>query len=281
MAVAVLEPEMVEVEFDRPWSEEVLPLNALRIDRAYQRDVKTTLVNTIGAAFDLALAGYIVVSRRANDRLYIIDGQQRCAGARKAGETEILARVFDGLDIRTEAQYYDKLNDTQPQNTHERFKAAYAGGDPSVLCIYNIVHSFGASILGVDGKGDDCIASIAALRWVFKQGHEWGLTRTLTTIQLAFGEVSRTTTPSGLLKAIFYVIDRHDDIDDQRLARRIKETGLIVLKQRAIAFTSSGADATGYYMALLDAYNHRLGERKKLNPVFRRVVDEENEGVAQ
>lgn len=275
MGVAeTLESETVDVEFDRPWSEEVLPLNALRIDRSYQRDVKTTLVNTIGAAYDLALAGYIVVSRRANGRLFIIDGQQRSAGARKAGEHEVLARVFDGLDLQTEAQYYDKLNDTQPQTTHERFKAAYAAGDPSVIAIYNIVHSFGASIMGVDGKGDDTIASIAALRWVFKMGHEWGLTRTLTTVQMAFGDVSRTTTPSGFLKAVFYVIDRHDDIDDQRLSRRIKETGIIALKQRAIAFTSNGADATGYYMALLDAYNHRLSERKKLNPVFRRVVEE-------
>lgn len=273
-AATVLDLETVEVEFDRPWSEEVLPLNALRIDRTYQRDVKTTLVNTIGAAWDLALAGYIVVSRRTSGRLYVIDGQQRTAGARKAGETEVLARVFDGLDIRTEAQYYDKLNDTQPQNTHERFKAAYAAGDPTVAAIYKIVHSFGASIMGVDGKGDDSIAAIAALTSVFKQGHEWGLTRTLNTIQMAFGEVSRTTTPSGFIKAVFYVIDRHEDIDDQRLARRINETGTTVLKQRAIAFTARSADATGYYMALLEAYNHRLSERKKLNPIFRRAAQE-------
>lgn len=282
MGAATAEAEMVEVEvdFDRPWSEEVLPLIALRIDRKYQRDVKNTLVNTIGAAFDLALAGYIVVSRRKSGALYVIDGQQRMMGARKAGETEILARVFDGLDLKTEAQYYDKLNDTQPQNTHERFKAAYVAGDPDVHAIYNIVHSFGAAIYGIDGKGDDTIAAIAALRSVFKQGNEWGLTSTLATIRLAFDEVSRTTTPSGFLKAIFYFIDRHDGIDQQRLAKRISETGIIVLKQRAIAFTTNAADATGYYIALVEAYNHRLSEQKKLNPVFKRTVQEEDPETA-
>lgn len=267
------ETEIIEIEFFRPWSEEVLPLIALRIDRTYQRDTKS-IVNTIAAAYDMALAGYIVVSRRNDGGLWIIDGQQRAAGARKAGETEMLARVFEGLDVQTEAQYHDTLNNTQPQTTHERFKAAYVAGDPAVLSIYNIVHSFGASIYGVDGKGDDTLASIAALRWVFKQGHEWGLTKTLNTIRQAFDEVSRTTTSGGFLKAVFLVVDRHEGIDDARLAKRIRETGILALKQRAIAFTSNAADATGYYLALLDAYNHRLGEQKKLNPVFRRRVDE-------
>jgi len=266
-----------DLDFDRPWSEEVLPLSALRIDRKYQRDTKTTLVNTIGAAFDIALAGFIVVNRRNSGHYYIIDGQQRVAGARKAGEEEILARVFQGLDTKTEAQYYDKLNDTQPQLPHERFKAAFAAGDPLAHHIYEIVHSFGASVYGVDGKGDDAITAIAALRWVFNQGGDVGLSRTLAIIRRAFDEVSRSTTPAAFLKSVYYAVDRHEEIDDGRLARRIQETGLLVLKQRAMAFAARSADATGFYLALLDSYNHRLSEPKRLNPVFRRVMREEAE----
>lgn len=265
-----------DIEFNRPWSEEVLPLDALRIDRHYQRDTKTTLVNTIGAAFDIALAGFIVVNRRKSGHLFVIDGQQRMAGARKAGEVEILARVFEGLDTKTEAQYYDKLNDTQPQTPHERFKAAYAAGDPQVHSIYSIVHSFGATIYGVDGKGDDAIAAVAALRWLFNQGGDIGLSRTLSIIRRAFDEVSRTTTPAAFLKSVYFVVDRHEEIDDGRLARRIQDTGMIALKQRAMAFASRSADATGFYVALIDAYNHKLTERKRLNPVFRRAMREDD-----
>ncbi len=264
-----------EVEFDRPWVEEVLPLHDLRIDRRYQRDLQTAEINKIAAAYDLALAGYIVVSRRLNGYLYVIDGQQRVAGARNAGEEEILARVFDDLDIRTEAQYFDLLNNTQPQTAHGRFKAAYAAGDPDVHNIYNIVHSFGASIYDLDGKGAEAIQAVAALRWIFGQGHVHGLTNTLAIIRRAFDEVSRTTTQTGFLKAVYYALDRHDAIDQARLAKRIQDTGMIGLKQRAIAFTARSADATGYYWALLDAYNHKLGEQKRLNPVFKRNVANE------
>src|SRR5262245_1359978 len=160
--------------FSRPWSEEVLPLHALRIDRRYQRDIKTTLVNAIGAAYDIVLCGFIVVSRRKNGHLYVIDGQQRVAGALKAGEEEMLARVFEGLDMKTEAQYYDKLNDTKPQAPHERFKAAYAAGDPSAHRIYAIVHSYGASIYGIDGKAEATLTGVASLRWIYSQGGETG-----------------------------------------------------------------------------------------------------------
>lgn len=265
---------VLDIDFDRPWSEEVLSLDALRIDRHYQRDVKTTLVNTIGAAFDLALAGFIVVNRRNSGHLYIIDGQQRAAGARKAGETEVLARVFDGLDTKTEAQYYDKLNDTQPQLPHERFKAAYAAGDPQAHQIYSIVHSFGATIYGVDGKGEEALKAIAALRWIFSQGGELGLSRTLSIIRRAFDEISRTTTQAAFLKAVFYALDRHDDIDEGRLARRIQETGILALTQHAMAVATHSANAIGFYVALLDTYNHRLSERRRLNPVFRRPMRE-------
>lgn len=276
MAETALLDADTNVEFDRPWSEEVLPLDALRIDRRYQRDPKTTLINMIAAAFDIALAGFIVVNRRNSGHLYVIDGQQRMSGARKAGETEVLARVFDGLDTKTEAQYYDKLNDTKPQLPYERFKAAYAAGDPQVHRIYAVVHSFGATIYGVDGKGDDAIAAVAALRWLYEQGDEVGLSRTLAVIRRAFDEVSRSTTPAAFLKSVYYALDRHDEIDEGRLARRIQETGMIGLKQRAMAFTASSVNANGFYVALIESYNHKLSERKRLNPVFRRAAREDD-----
>lgn len=274
---ATLDVDM-DIEFERPWSEEVLPLDALRIDRHYQRDPKTTLINTIAAAFDIALAGFIVVNRRNSGHLYVIDGQQRVQGARKAGEQEVLARVFEGLDRKTEAQYYDKLNDTEPQLPHERFKAAFAAGDPQTHHIHQIVHSFGATIYGVDGKNEDSIKAIAGLQWIFRQGDEVGLARTLSIIRRAFDEVSRTTTPVAFLKSVYFAVDRHEEIDEGRLAQRIQETGLVALKQRATAYAQQTPNATGYYMALLDTYNHRLNERKRLNPVFRRVMREGEAG---
>lgn len=270
-AATVLEDRQLGLEFDRPWSEEVVSVDSLRVDHTYQRDPKVSLINSIAAAYDLALAGYIVVNRRASGALYVIDGQQRYLGAKKAGEPEVLARVFNGLDRKTEAQYYDRLNDTKPQQVHERFKAALVAGDPATTRIYAIVHSFGSSVYGVDGTGDDAIAAVGTLRWIYDQGGELGLSRTLSVIRRAFDDLTRATTNMGFLKSVFYVVDRHERIDDGRLARRIQATGLIALKQRALGITARSADATGYYIAVLDTYNYKLPASKRETPVFRRA----------
>jgi hypothetical protein len=269
--MTIVEATSYEISFDRPWSEEVVDSDTLRIDRSYQRDVKTSLVNEIGQRFDLALAGFIVVSRRSDGTLYVIDGQQRVMGARKAGEKELLARVFAGLMIEEEAEMYDALNETKPLSAPEKFKGAHRAGRPDAVAIYNIVHSFGASIMGIDGYNMNSIAAISALRRVFSQGGEWGLTTTLSIIRRAFGEISRQTCPSSLVKSVYMTVSRHPGIDESRLARRLGETGLLALKQRAIAFATRNADASSYYVAILDAYNHKLREEKRLNPVFRRT----------
>lgn len=269
-AVAAVPPRHEEVCFDRPWTEEVVLVDQLRIDRTYQRDDKPDLVNRIGNGFDLTLARYIDVSRRKNDALYVIDGQQRTLGARKAGETEMLARVFEGLTLEEEAHLYDALNHTQPLNSHEKFKGAYGARRPDAIAIYNIVHSFDGSIMGIDGYSMQTIAAVSALQSVYQQGGDWGLTTTLSVIKEAFGEITRNTTPSGFLKAVHMAISRHsEEIDQPRLAKRISETGLLALKQRAVAFASRNADAGGYYIALLDAYNHKLTVRRRLTPIFR------------
>lgn len=269
-ALAAVPSHRDEVSFDRPWSEEVVAVDELRIDRTYQRGDKADLVNEIGRGYDLTLAGYIVVSRRKNGSLYVVDGQQRTLGARKGGESEVLARVFEGLTVEEEASLYDALNRTKPLNSHEKFKGRHAARNPQALDIYDIVHSLGGSIMGVDGYSMETIAAVSALEIVYGQGGKWGLTTTLSVIKSGLGELTRNTTPSGFLKAVHMAISRHsDELDQQRLAKRIAETGLLALKQKAVAYASRNADAGGYYIALLDAYNYKLAERRRISPIFR------------
>lgn len=72
-------------------------------------------------------------------------------------------------------------------------------------------------------------------------------------------------------------ISRHEDVDRQRLAKRIGATGILALRQRASAFTSRAPDASGFYIAILDSYNHKLRESHRLSPVFRSIQTEDEE----
>lgn len=73
---------------------EWIPLNMLSVDPAYQRstdnDSSRRLIASITAKFDWRLCMPLVVSRRADDKLVIIDGQHRWLAACKRDDIDSL-----------------------------------------------------------------------------------------------------------------------------------------------------------------------------------------------
>jgi ParB/Sulfiredoxin domain len=73
-----------------PPSIEWIHLDGLAIDRTYQRstdnEASCRLIIHISAKFDWRLCGPLVVSRRPDDDLVIIDGQHRWLAAKRRGD---------------------------------------------------------------------------------------------------------------------------------------------------------------------------------------------------
>jgi hypothetical protein len=141
----------------------------LNIDPYYQRDLSRELVEKIKRNWDAAGAGYIVVNRRQNGSLYIVNGQHRVAArmelAVEAGDEsggEIVSQVFNGLTQQQEAQLRLIGNTKRTDTSQERFRAQVAAGDrsPSRFRI-----SSGSSAPGSTRRRTRSTASTPCPRW--------------------------------------------------------------------------------------------------------------------
>src|SRR3989304_2375030 len=110
---------------------EVLTIDDLHVDHTYQRDLSADRVQSIAARWDIVAAGPIVVSRRANGDLYIVNGQHRAAAAKMAGETHVIAQVVNDLTAKKEATLRLKGNCRLGDKAMERFRAQLVSGDPA------------------------------------------------------------------------------------------------------------------------------------------------------
>lgn len=82
------------------------------ITDSYQRELDLRRVGRIVSDFDPAQVRDIVVSRRADGKLYVIDGQHTVEALKRIyGEDyKADARVIVGMDFKTEASLFTKLN---------------------------------------------------------------------------------------------------------------------------------------------------------------------------
>lgn len=76
-----------------PGEQRQLPVDQLLIDDAYQRGENTAEIRNISRDFNWAAFGSISVAEDPDGKLYVIDGQQRTAAARKRGIPDVPAMV--------------------------------------------------------------------------------------------------------------------------------------------------------------------------------------------
>jgi len=128
-----------------PPSIEWIKLDLLSVDSAYQRstenDASRRLIAGIAAKFDWRLCAPLVVSRRGDEALVIIDGQHRWMAARKRDDIPHLpCCIFRYESTQEEARMFILANRARkPMNRLDDFYAALAASDEDALEIQQIV----------------------------------------------------------------------------------------------------------------------------------------------
>lgn len=131
----------------------LLPVQ-LRIDEAYQRSLDTdasrTLVRSIAQHWNWDLCQPLVVSRRTDGALYVIDGQHRLEAARLRGDiAQLPAVVVQYADPADEAASFVHLNQQRrPLSKIDLFKAAIASGDSEAIAIVAALKAAGLQLAG-------------------------------------------------------------------------------------------------------------------------------------
>lgn len=124
----------------------------LNIDDAYQRSIDTgpsrSLIQKIAKAWDWRMCLPLVVSKREDGSLWVLDGQHRLAAARVRGDIPYLpccVSVYGG--IQAEAAMFVAMNRARRAiNRLDDFHAAIAGGDNDALIVAQMVESVGFTV---------------------------------------------------------------------------------------------------------------------------------------
>jgi hypothetical protein len=127
-------------------------LERLSVDSAYQRstdnDASRRLITSIAAKFDWRLCAPLVVSRRPDQTLVVIDGQHRTLAAKRRGDIpQLPCCVFSYEGPEEEARMFIAANRARkPMNRLDDFHAALAAADEDAMEIQQLVADAGLQI---------------------------------------------------------------------------------------------------------------------------------------
>lgn len=238
---------------------------SLKIDSSYQRKLSQRLVERIASNWDPFTADPLTISRRKNGKLFIVNGQHEAAAARLKGETEMLAFIWDGLSVAEEADLRLKKNNGKADTALEVFHAECAKKDPAALAIVAMLAKYGTRINESNNKhtGINCVGTIKALY----AEDEVLLDRTLNVLTEAYGEVKGEAAQVAVLRATFWFFKVHRGVYTwSRVVQKFYEEGTEGLMRRAKSHQSvnRGAVWINYYRAIVETYNARLSEPRRL-----------------
>lgn len=245
---------------------QAVELSKLKIDPIYQRDLIADFVEKMADNWDIVTAGTIVVSRRPNGDLYIIDGQHRAAAAMRAGETHILAQVLDEPSAEAEARLRLKGNNKKGDRIYEVFRARIAARDPKALAIKRVLAELETEINYVPTL-DHGINAVQTIERLYDLDQGVTLIRILSMLKHLFGPITPSVASSDMMKGLTWFLSRHDpEIDMERFERVFKMQGPAAISRSARAHQASmgGALWVNTYRALVTMYNDGLTDARKL-----------------
>jgi hypothetical protein len=136
---------------------------SLQIDHSYQRKPIDDKVLSIARVYDSRLAGAILVARRCDGRMFIIDGGHRHAAAMRRSSIEFMdCIVIESTGAEMEAELFVKCNTMRkPVTAVEKFNAKCMYGDPVATQAAMLIGSSGRKIEKHAGAMSlSCVAKI-------------------------------------------------------------------------------------------------------------------------
>jgi hypothetical protein len=262
---------------DWPFTVELIPVQYLIVDHAYQRPVPWDFVRKLAATYDESLVGTIDVARRAPSRFAILDGQLRYEATKLVGKNTVWASVYAGLDLQSEARFFlHKNKDRKAIHPYYTFRARVASGDPDAVETERIVNECGyhisLSAVKADSPTETVIQAVAAVEEGYKRKRPDGTPALVPALQ-----TMRATTrgrPQGnsalLIRGLSMVFESADNgvVDPKMMQEVMLELGpeLILGRARDLSRSSGGNMAYSVAKVITAAYNRRTprGENLRL-----------------
>jgi uncharacterized ParB-like nuclease family protein len=158
-------------------------LEAIVVDRAYQRPLDKQRVAKIIALFDARAVNQPHVNLRPNNQYYLMDGQHTVDAFRKMGLKTIECKVYDNLTLQEEAYLFGVLNNPETkkaQTSVQMTKSKEVAGDVDVLSMKSKVESVGYAFRKHDDRMDTrplavCMATLSKAQQLGQKSFDKGL----------------------------------------------------------------------------------------------------------
>lgn len=165
-----------------------VPLDKVRVDPTYQRDLATKRVTTMAHRWDQDLFGVPVVNLRSDGYYYLIDGQHRFESLRlmKNPPSSIFCQVFVNLTIEQEAALFQQLDTARRGLTAGAdFKARLVAGDRAAQEIVEAARANGLTA-SYSSSGPRNLRAFTTLLAIHRRVGKHGLNRIFKVISQAW-----------------------------------------------------------------------------------------------
>jgi hypothetical protein len=248
-----------------------LPVSKL-VSFEYNRPVREPHWKKIAKHFNPSECDALVVNRRTDGTLALIDGQHRKMALLSVFGSDATwpCRVVRNLSFQQEAEMFRALNEQRkPVTPVERFHAALLAQDDEAVAIERMVMHHGYKLL-LNGShmrrhnGSGVIVAVGTLLKIYRTYRDGTLDEVLGIIREAYGT---KVGPSGevLYALAMFVSSYREEFDRERLLLTLKRLPLASWEQESREFTKvmGGSASQGARHILVKHYNKGL--RKKLS----------------
>lgn len=147
----------------------------LRIDPSYQRTdaISESRISTLVKLWSWIACGCLIVARRPDGSLWVVDGQHRLLAAMKrASILDLPCMVFDQIEIKEEAKAFGWTNNQRgPMPGTSQFKASVVAEDPIACAVQKMIDEAGYRVKRT-ATAPNTVACVTAMQNCYKISEE-------------------------------------------------------------------------------------------------------------
>lgn len=253
------------------WAIKRIPVALIHVDQRYQRPLVLDRAKRYAANLDMAALAAVIISQRADETYWVVDGQHRleaCKLVEPAPITELLCWTGAGLTIEREAELYYECNHQRGNpNALQVFRSRLMFKQPEAVELDALLRSIGYTAATEGGHKAGDIRAIGTIERVFT---EWGadvLREALTVLRQAWPN-ERKPLEGHLVRACAQLLRTYDDVlVRERLILKLGRVTLSTLQAEASPWKKGTGvgPATAFAYAMAQIYNMDLKSTPRLD----------------
>ena len=229
------------------------------VARNYQREIKPHLVKRILEKFEWRKFGAVVLSRQADGRFLVVEGQHRCKAAMLHPDVHrVPAVIVPHADTAEEADSFLAINrDRMAVTSVEQYWAALTAGDPRTLAIAAVLEAAGCDVVASQGQyRPNLTNAISALHRSIQRYGDAATRRALLVIRAAWPKESRALRGT-LITALARLIRNNKGVQDEALTDALRGQSVASLTAHAEQFRklSGGSAEASLSKTIVELHN--------------------------